>query len=95
MQPDVLPLVPVCSQHFAHKIIDSEEGCTIKEFCIQNKLNATTFNIFLTVEHLPKGMRDQPPHDAILMNRVFNRQNCMCMHNLAMPVNELFYLIYN
>ena len=72
MHPDVLPLVPVCSKHFAHQVIDSEKGCTVKEFCTQNKLNPKHFNIFLTVEHLPEGMRDQPPRDVILMNKVFN-----------------------
>ena len=72
MQPDVLSLVPVCSEYFAHKVIDSEEGCTIQQFCTQNRSNPTAFNIFLTVEHLPKRMRDQPPHDVILMDKVFN-----------------------
>ena len=71
MQPDALPLVPVCSENFAHKVIDSEEGLSVQQFCSQNKLNTTAFNIFLTVEHLPEGMRDQPPRDAILMDRVF------------------------
>ena len=70
MQPDVLPLVPVCSEHFAHKVIDSEKGCTVKEFCSQNRLKS--LYVFLTVEHLPEGMRYQPPRDVILMNKVFN-----------------------
>ena len=72
MEPDVLPLVPVCSEHFAHKVIDSEEGCRVKEFCTQNKLNTAAFNIFLTMEHLPEAMRNQPPRDVILMDMVFN-----------------------
>jgi hypothetical protein len=68
VQPDVLPLVPVCSEHFTRKAMDSDRRCT--EFCMQNGLNTTAFNIFLTVEHLPADMRDQPPRDVILMNRV-------------------------
>ena len=72
MQPDVLLLVPVCSEHFAHKIINSEEGCIIQQFCTQNRLNPTAFNLFIAVEHLPKRMRDQPPRDVILMDKVFN-----------------------
>lgn len=71
VEPDVLPLVPVCSEHFAHKVINSEEECTVKEFCLQKGLNSRAFNIFLTVEHLPEGMRDKPPCDVILMDRVF------------------------
>ena len=70
MEPDVLPLVPVCSEHFAHEVIDSKKY--IKDFCIQKGLNPAAFNIFLTVEHLPKGMRDQTLRDVILMDRVFN-----------------------
>ena len=68
MQPDVLPLVPVCSEHFAHNVI--EEECTIQQFCTQNRLNSKAFNIFLHVEHLPERMRCQQPRDVILMNRV-------------------------
>jgi hypothetical protein len=71
VEPDVLPLVPVCSEHIAHKVIDSEEGLSAQDFCVQNELNKAAFNLFLTVEHLPKGMRDQQPRDVILMNRVF------------------------
>ena len=67
MEPDVLPLVPVCSEHFVHEVIDSEEGCTIENFCRQNKLNPKAFNIFLMVDHPP----DQPPRDVILMSKVF------------------------
>ena len=63
--------MPVCSEHFAHKIIDSEEGLPFQQFCTQNGLSQKAFNMFLTVEHLPEGMRDQPPRDVILMNRVF------------------------
>ena len=72
MEPDVLPLVPVCSEYFAHKVINSEEECTVEEFCSQNNLNSKRLNMFIDVEHLPErmSMRDQPPHDAILMNRV-------------------------
>ena len=70
MEPDYLPLVPVCSKYFAHKVIDSEEGCNVDEFCSQNKLNSKGFNMFLDVEHLPERMRDQPPHDVILMKKV-------------------------
>ena len=71
MEPDALPLVPVCSEHFAHKVIDSEEGLYAQTFCTQNGLNSTTLNIFLTVEHTPERMRDQTPRDVILMDRVF------------------------
>ena len=67
--------MPVCSEYLAHKVIDSEEGCTVKEFCSQNRLNPTAFNIFLTVEHLPEEMKDQLSRDVILMNKVFN--SCM------------------
>ena len=70
--------MPVFSEHFAHKVI--EEECEVQHFCTQNRLNTTAFNIFLIVEHLPEGMRDQPPRDVILMNKVFN--SCMCIHNL-------------
>ena len=71
MQPDALPLVPVCSEYFAHKVIDSEEGCTVKELCSQNTLNPRAFNMFLTVKHFPEGLlRDQSPRDVILMDRV-------------------------
>ena len=84
MQPDVLPLVPVCSEYFAHKVINSEEECTIQQLCVQNRLNPTAFNIFLTVGHLPKRMRDQPSRDVILMNEVYNYYyRYMCMHNLG------------
>ena len=79
MEPDVLPLVPVCLEHFAHEVIDSEEGISAQQFCIQNGLNTAAFNMFLTVEHLPERMRDQPPRDVILMDRVF-KDAC---HNLA------------
>jgi hypothetical protein len=68
---DALPLVPIYSEHFAHTFIDSDRGCT--EFCKQNGLNTTAFNIFLTVEHLPEDMRGQPPRDVILMDRVFKQ----------------------
>ena len=70
MELDVLPLVPVCSEHFAHRVINSEEECTVEQFCTQNGLKTKAFNVFLAMEHLPEGMRDQPPRDAILMNRV-------------------------
>ena len=72
MESDVLPLVPVCSEHFVHKIIDSYEECTctVEEFCSQNKLNPKGLNMFLDVEHLPERIRDQSPRDVILMNRV-------------------------
>ena len=70
VEPDVLPLVPVCSEYLAHKVIDSEDGCTVEEFCSQNKLNSKGLNMFLDVGHLPERMRDQPPRDVILMNRV-------------------------
>ena len=73
MLPDVLPLVPVCSENFAHKVVNSEEGLSVQQFCSQNKLNTAAFNIFLTMEHLPKEMRDQPPRDVILMDKVFIR----------------------
>jgi hypothetical protein len=63
--------VPVCSEYFAHKVFDSEEGCTVQQFCAQNGLSQRAFNIFLTVEHLPEGMRDRPPRDVILMDRVY------------------------
>jgi hypothetical protein len=76
VEPDVLPLVPVCSEYFAHKVIDSEEGLPAQQFCTQNGLNPTAFNVFLTVEHLPEGMRDQPPRDVILMDRVFKKFSC-------------------
>ena len=71
MQPDVLPLVPICSEHFAHKVIDSEGGLSAQQFCTQNRLSTAAFNLFLTVEHLPKEMRNQPPRDIILMDRVY------------------------
>ena len=71
MEPDILPLVPLCSEHFAHKVIDSEEGLSAQQFCTQNGLSTAAFNLFLTVEHLPKELRDQPPRDVILMDRVF------------------------
>ena len=72
MQPDSLPLLPICSEYFTRKAIDSDRQCT--KFCMQNGLNTTALNIFLTVEHLPEDMslRDQPPRDVILMDRVFN-----------------------
>ena len=79
MEPDVLPLVPICSEHFAHKSIDSEEGCTVKQFCAENRLSQKAFNLFLTVEHLPEGMRAQPPRDVILMDRVSKHLH-VCMH---------------
>ena len=67
---DVLPLVPVHSpDHLAYKVINSEE--CVQDFCTQNGLNTAAYNLFLTVEHLPKGMRDKPPHDVILMDKVF------------------------
>ena len=72
--------MPVCSEHFAHEVIDSEDGLTVQQFCTQNRLKPRAFNIFLTVEHLPEGMRDQRPRDVILMNRVF--KSCMCIQNL-------------
>jgi hypothetical protein len=71
MEPNVLPLVPVCPEHFAHKVIESEKGCTVQQFCKQYRLSQNALNIFLTMDHLPKEMRDQPPRDVILMNRVF------------------------
>ena len=80
MESDVLPLVPVCSEYFAHQVINSEEGCTIEEFCSQNKLNSKGFNMFLDVEHLPDRIMDQPPHDAILMNRVFSSNSIYVLH---------------
>ena len=70
MEPDALPLVPICSEHFAHKIIDSERRCT--EFCKKNGLNTNAFNLFLNVEHLTEDMSGQPPRDVILMDTVFN-----------------------
>ena len=70
MQPDSLPLVPIYSEYFTHKAIDSDRQCT--EFCIKNGLNAIAYNVFLTVEHLPEDMRDQPLRDVILMDQVFN-----------------------
>ena len=69
MEPDVLQLVPVCSEHFAHKKIDSKKY--VQQFCTQKGLNTAAFNMFLTVEHLPEGMREQPARDVILMDRVF------------------------
>ena len=66
--PKVLPLVPVCSEHFDHKVIDSEEGLSAQQLCTQNRLNTAAFNTFLTKDHLPEGMRDQPPRDIILMD---------------------------
>ena len=71
MEPDVLPLVPVCSEHFAHKVIDSEEECTVQQFCALNGLRQKVFNVFFSMDHLPKGMRGQQPLDVILMHRVF------------------------
>ena len=79
MVPDVLPLVPVCTEYFTHKVIDSEEGCEVEDFCTQNKLKPTAFNIFLTVEHLPERMKDHSPRDIIVMDRVSN--SCMHSHN--------------
>jgi hypothetical protein len=81
VEPDVLPLVPVCSEHFTYEVIDSEEELSAQQFCTQNGLNTTAFNMFLTVEHLPKGMRDQPPRDVILMNRVSVKYctECTCI----------------
>ena len=74
MEPDVLPLVPVCSEHFAHKVINSEEECTVEEFCKQNNYDKSKslqhFPYYM--EDLPEGMREQPIWDAILMDRVFN-----------------------
>ena len=84
VQPDVLPLVPVCSEHFTHKVINSEEVCTVQQFCTQNRLNTTAFNIFITLEHLPERMRAQPPHDVILMDRVrYSSAIILCIYNLA------------
>ena len=73
MEPDALQLVPVCFEHFSHKVIDSGEECihTVEDFCTQNKLNPSAFNIFLTVEHFPERMRDKPPLDVILMDKVY------------------------
>ena len=75
MEPDVLPLVPVYSEHFVHKVINSEEECTVEDFCKQNRLNTTAFNIFLTVDHFPEleRMRHQSPRDVILMNQVLQQ----------------------
>ena len=70
MEPDVLPLVPICSQHFAHKVIYSEEECTFQQFCALNGLSQKAFNVFLTMDHLPKRMRAQQPLDVILIHRV-------------------------
>lgn len=69
MEPDVLQLVQVCSDYFAHQTIELEEGCTVKEFCTKNGLKTKAFNIFLNLEYLPEGMIDQPPHDVILMDK--------------------------
>jgi hypothetical protein len=77
VEPDVLPLVPVCSEYFAHEVIVYEEGCTIQQFCTQKRLNPKAFNMFLTVEHLPDERRDIQSRDIILMDRVF----CVCMRN--------------
>jgi hypothetical protein len=84
VEPDALQLVPVCTEHFAHKVIDSMEGLPAQQFCTQNRLNPTAFNIFLTVEYLPEGMRDQPPRDVILMNRVSVKYctECTCILTL-------------
>jgi hypothetical protein len=86
MEPDTLKLVPVCLEHFAHEVIDSEEGLPAQQFCTQNRLNPTAFNMFLTVEHLPEGMRDQPLRDVILMNRVYQSlkycTECTCILTL-------------
>ena len=71
MQLDELSLVPVCSEHFAHEVITPDKDLSAQQFCKQNKLTTTALNMFLAVEHLPEGMRDQPPHDVILMDRVF------------------------
>ena len=81
MEPDVLPLVPVCSEYFTHKVIQSEEGCTVQQFCAQNGLSQKSFNLnmFLTVEHLPEGMRALPPRDIILMDRVSKNLH-VCMY---------------
>ena len=68
MEPDVLQLVPVCSEHFAHKVIEKE--CEVQQFCAQNMLKPTAFNIFLTVKHVPERIGYQPPRDVILMNRL-------------------------
>ena len=78
--PKVLPLVPVCSEHFAHKVIDSEEGLSAQQLCTQNRLNTAALNTFLTMDHLPEGMRDQPPRDVILMDRVFKTDACACTY---------------
>ena len=67
--------MPVCSHHFAHKDINAEEECTIEEFCTRNKLSPKALNVFLTVEHLPERMREQPPRDVILMDRVYRNSN--------------------
>lgn len=74
VKPGVLQLVPVCSEHFTHKVFTEEEECTVLEFCKQNNLNIAAFNIFLDYEHLPDpewmSLKDQLPHDVILMDKV-------------------------
>jgi hypothetical protein len=87
VQPDVLPLVPVCSEHFAHRNIESEEGLSAQQFCTENCLNTTALNIFLTVEHLPERMRAQPPRDVILMDRVFKELHVHSYHALLIAMN--------
>ncbi len=81
--------MPVCSEYFAHKVFDSEEGYTVQQFCAQNGLNSTAFNIFLTVEHLPERMRDQPARDVILMDRVY----CISIAILHLIISSCVYYI--
>ena len=76
MKPDALPLVPVCKKHFAHKVINSEEECTVQEFCTQNGLDPKAFYLFVAMD-LRKGTKKQLPRDAILMNRVSNSCNLL------------------
>ena len=68
MQPDILQLVPVCSECFAHKVL--EEECDDQQFF---------------VEHLPEEMKDQSPHDVILMNKVTECHNSNSCCLLGMP----------
>ena len=70
MPPDVLPLVPACSEYITDKAIDEKEGCTVQQFCTQNELNPNAFSIFLSMEYPPEGMKDQSPRDVILINKV-------------------------
>ena len=76
--------MPVYPEHFAHKVIDSEKGCTVQDFCMRNRLNTRAFNIFLTVENLPEleGIRDLPPRDVILMDKVRAVFNYYCSFEL-------------